>query len=372
MENRINYLKGILLDFRREYSEFDASTNKTRVRDVLDELAQCQMTVGLIRKTGIGKALNSFRKTKKLPMDLRQNTYTLLCCYRKMAKENLPVAIVNPQSIVKRCLPNASKSKPNKKSSWTDINGKWSAFNRIGTSSANVFQQTIKSERARASDFSLRKTNVKIPSLQDLCIRRLKQNSSKIGNARGARFDSKIMCEIFGSSSGEELWRVCNINPQWRDDIEPLWQSICKKELPDKFLTKTFQKTQSWFKTWVQWQTEEKQREANCLKLAKAHEETKRKSSYIATKRQAAILLNHSKKRRRKIAPAKPTLIRRGFVAQTGVPSQREWSERMKSRRNVTAYKPKQIKPRTFQKSQTKLLPAAYSSRLQRKRKLRT
>ncbi|CAF0761722.1 unnamed protein product [Adineta steineri] len=120
-----------------------------------------------------------------------------------------------------------------------------------------------------------------VPSLQDLCVEVLKDHVDDVCHTHLQRLPYDIVKPIIDSANPEQLHNIVDNNPDYVDDVEPLWKKFCSL----KFKDAEPDEGENYFELYWRKVDEDEQRLRRITELAK-----KRKETTVDTSRQTKSL----------------------------------------------------------------------------------
>ncbi|CAF0847869.1 unnamed protein product [Adineta steineri] len=120
-----------------------------------------------------------------------------------------------------------------------------------------------------------------VPSLQDLCVEVLKENVDDVCHTHLQRLPYDIVKPVIDSANPEQLRDIVDNNPDYVEDVEPLWKKFCSL----KFKDAEPDECENYFDLYWRKVDEDEQRLRRITELAK-----KRKETTVDTSRQTKSL----------------------------------------------------------------------------------
>jgi len=295
-KHRILFMKDTILDFiSASKSQYSNPKKQELVHDILTELKATFINVQALRETKIGLAINKLRKCEAADAKSKQLSKEILKTWKEMITQGKKAAVVDPTPV----FPSSKRKIPPKKRRRVD-----SGLDSLPAPKSMKSSMAGGNKRFRTSDKGsfgvVRNRDAPLPTLQDLCIQRLREEISTIGQWRGQQLSKDVLHKIFHDTPGDKLWKICSLNPQWIADLEPIWKKICEKEVMDSSL----KKRTSWFALFESWKKRESEMKKKCELMKQKFDLKRRKETlHVTSKAGVQRFKENGRKRRRKAQP---------------------------------------------------------------------
>lgn len=305
-------MKASMLEFL-EGTNSSPTQPQEAIEDFLNELKATVVTEQLLRATKIGVVVNKLRKSTRANRQTKRSAKTLLETWKELVISQKAAVVATKSTI----LTPTKVSKISTKGRRSD-----------GTPSSGVKRHRT----LDLSDFGIIRTKpAPLPSLVDLCVQQLRENLNNIGQWRGLQLSDDLLHKIFRHCPGDQLWKICSLNPQWIKRLETIWQKICEKEVMDKSL----KKETTWFALFESWKKAESEKRKRCQLMKQRHDLKRRKETRHITSTVGMRKFKENGRKRRRKAQVVPSSgrIRQAKPILRGVPSMEEWRQNNKFRK---------------------------------------
>ena len=233
----LNYIKSCA-------SLLQTINDHAQVMEILERLKTVSISIETLKSTRIGIIVNKLSKRDDLPTNIQQYAWELVNEWKEIAtasareEEYVQQHRQNSTSFIKN-RPNQSQGPPNHNdtnpyrrrkrplSSIDDDTCSTTSSTSTSTSNSNKRQRTMTNNKrskssSKSSMFAFGDKKA-VPSLQQICIKVMKQNAMSIGKLP-CELDGNLVKQIYGSLKPSELKKIYKLNPHLRVHLDSLWR----------------------------------------------------------------------------------------------------------------------------------------------------
>lgn len=250
------------------------SSDHAQIIEILERLQTVSISIETLKSTRIGIIVNKLTKRNDLPTNIQTFAWRLVNEWKEIAtasarKEKYESEIPSLQPIPSQQPPSnhtntASHRRRRKRSLSTMLDNNQSSSTSSSTSSTttnshNNSNNNNNNKRQRVNTINRNTNNnsqsmfasiggdkKSVPSLQQICIRVMKQNAMQIGKLP-CELDGNLVKQIYGSLKPSELKKIYKLNPHLKKHLDILWRRQLINLNPN-YVKKD--KKMSWFKAY--------------------------------------------------------------------------------------------------------------------------
>ena len=304
------------LDYIKSCASLLATMNDhAQIIEILERLQTVSISIQTLKSTRIGIIVNKLTKRDDLPTHIQQFAWKLVNEWKEIAtasaKEEQYIqqyktqnSFIKPQNVpeptpsidTSSTAPNLSIRRRRKRplSSMLDSEQTNTNTPSVLTSNSNSNTNSNHNKRQRTSTTNEESRSVQdsnssmfafgdkkpVPSLQQICIKVMKQNAMSIGKVP-CELDGDLVKQIYGTLKPSELKKIYKLNPHLRIHLDKLWRRQLLNLNP-AYVKKD--DTMSWFKAYQYYLIERKDK-LECAKRSLLNRTEQEKSD----KQQARI-----------------------------------------------------------------------------------